>query len=264
MIDFSFKTWLNEWADFGLDKLPRGKQLLRIDPEEKPIQHCNLEYVCNQVSRHKLGIKEGTEPFFGEVQWGKGPGAVKVSIGPFGGTHAIVRKQTTNALGETIWVCKKVLEINNYYDQHEDTLTQNILKLAEEVDGQSIEAPVKDFNGLERLVLFMANELRRNTSQRIFIYEGIRKLEPNEHYIIHFGVTGMGVQRQDQKRLDQMQVEVKYDKERGFIKIAMNELGGPIRSHKWELDPSEFIEYYSPAQTKEEITGTVLSLLNSY
>jgi hypothetical protein len=264
MIDFSFRTWLNEWADFGLDRLPRGKVLDRPDTEEKPLQPLNIEYVCNYLGKHKLGVKEAYEPYFGELQWGTGPGAIKLVFGPWRGLRAVIRRESIDIKGQKKWLCKKVLEVRNYYDKHEDTLTQNLLKLLEEVDKGQIEAPDKDFNGLERLVLHMSHELRRNTSQRIFIYEGIRRIVTNEHYIIHFGCTGMGVQRLGQKRLDQLQLEVRHDKESGFIKVTLQEIGDKITSHGWKIDPPQFTEYYSPAQPREEIIGTVLSLLNSY
>ena len=74
----------------------------------------------------------------------------------------------------------------------------------------------------------------------------------------------MGVQRQGQKRLDQLQVEVKYIPENGYIKVAINELGSRIRSYKWQIDPSQYCEYYMPTQPQEEIIGTLVSLLNSY
>ncbi len=260
MNNFSFKDYL-EWADFGLDKLPRGKIIENPD-DVLPMKPLNIEYVCEQIGKYKLGLKESTDQFFGEMQWGDGPGAVKLSFGPYRGLRVVIKHLTTNLHGEATWVCKKVLEVRNFYDKNEDTLAQKLIKLLEEVDKQGIESPKNDYENLENLVSYMASSLRRNTSQRIFTFEGIRRLTDNKHYIIHFGCMGAGLQRQGQKRLDQLHIEVKY--ESGLIKICCNEIGDSVKSHKWKIDPSQFIEYYSPAQSKEEIVGTVVSLLNSY
>lgn len=257
-----FKEWLAEWADFGLDVVPQ-KNLERMD-DEKPVSPLNVEYVCEQISKFKLGIKEATEPFFGEIEWGEGPGSIQLCFSSSRGAYAVIRRHTKNTLGESVWVCKKVVEIRNFYDRHEDSLAQNLIKMLEEVDNGQIESPVADFTGLERLVLYIADKLKTKTSQRIFLPEGIRRIVTNEHYIIQFGVTGMGVQRAGQKRLDQLHIEVNYNKSLGLIKISCNEVGDRLRSHRWIIDPSQFIEYYSPAQPKEEIAGSLLSLLNSY
>lgn len=263
MQDISFKQWFAEYADFGLDM---GKKLQRViqPDDEKPLYPINLEYVTKDLLTQNLGTKKGKDVYFGEVQWGEGPGALKVTFGPFRGLNAVIRKQCTDLQGETRWICKKVLEVGNYYDKHADSLTVKILDLLKEVDTTNIEAPTNTYEGMERLVLHMASSLRRYTTQTILQYEGIRRLVENKHYIIHFACTGAGVQRQGQKRLDQLHVEMKYDQEGGYIKVAVNEIGDKIKAHKWQIDPSQYCEYYMPTQPQDEIIGTMVSLLNSY
>lgn len=263
MMDISFKKWLAEYADFGLDMGQKRQRIIRAD-DEKPIYPVDLEYVTKDLLTQKLGTKKSKDVYFGEVQWGDGPGSLKVTFGPFRGLNAIIRKQCTDLKGETRWICKKVLEVGNYYDKKADTLSFKILELLKEVDTTNIETPTNAYEGMERLVLQLASDLRRYTTQTVLQYEGIRRLVENKHYIIHFSCTGMGVQRQGQRRLDQLQIEAKYEQDAGYIKIAINEVGDKIKAHKWQIDPSQFCEYYMPTQPQDEITGTMVSLLNSY
>lgn len=266
MNKYSFKDWLSnklyEYADFGFDL--QNKDVPKNLEDENPEVRLNIEYVCDQLSRTNLGIKEALDTYFGEVQWGNNIGAVKVVFGPYGGLRAAIKKLCVDLKGEEKWVCKKVVEVKEKYDRNADSLIQNILKIAEIVDRQQIDAPDANFKQLENLVLHMASVLRRTNKQKILIYEGIKKIKENEHYIIHFGCTGMGVQRQDQKRLDQFQVVVRYFPQEGYISVNGQELGDKIKSHKWIVEPAEFTEFYMPHQPKDEIIETILIHLNSY
>lgn len=257
-----FSNWLKEWADFGLDNNSKDSPLEH--PSEDPILRLNVEYVIRDLKRHNLGIHEAKEGFYGECQWGTEPGAIKVNFGPYGGLRATIRKLTTDADGDKMWVCKEVIMVKNYFDHNPDALIAKLHERLENYDQQNIDSPKKDWNKLEDFVLKLAPYLKNNTTQKPLFFEGIRRIKQNEHYIIHFGCKGAGVQRQDQKRLDQFQIEVTYDKKGGFIKVVGQELGDRIRSHRWSVDPSEFIEYFMPSQPEKEIMECVLVHLNSY
>ena len=181
-----------------------------------------------------------------------------------GGVRVVLRKLIHDLQGDPRWVCKKVIEVKNMYDQYPDKLIFQLQESLTHIDSEGLDAANGDYQNLERLVLRMASELRRKTTQKIFIYEGIRVLKQDHNYIIHFGVTGMGRQRQDQKRLDQFAVQVEYSKKTGLIKIAGNELGDQISKHRWIYDPSEFIEYFSPHQKEEDINQAILTHFNCY
>ena len=262
MKEYVFRKLLNEYADFGLDLVK--KQGRDEDQGDDPIQSLNVEYVIKSLIK-PIGNKNPKSSFFGEVQWGEQDGAIKLNFSPFGGIRVSLRKLTHDLSGEPTWICKKVIEVRHFFDEHPDKLTFKIEENINEMDQQNIDAPLQDFDNLERLVIRIASELKRNTTQRIFIYEGIRRIEENYKYIIHFGVTGHGVQRVGgQKRLDQFAIHVEYSKNTGLIKITGTELGDRIDKHRWQYDPSHFIEYFSPSQKEDEITSAILACFNSY
>ncbi len=263
MQEFSFKAWL-EWADFGLDATKQQPQK-QDKQHDSPIKRLDIEYVINDLKRTKIGAREAlSESFFGEAQWGTEPGALKLSFGPYGGLRAVIRKLSMDLQGNPRWVCKDVLEVKNLYDLKWDSLIQELYEKLNKLDEQGIDAPEPDWKGLENMVLRLASCLRRKSTQKPLMYEGIRKIDKNEHYIIHFGCSGMGRQRQDQKRLDQFQVDVTYDKDLGCVKVVGQELGDKIGRHRWIVDQAEYIEYFMPGQNEEEIMKSVLAHFNSY
>ncbi len=264
MKDYSFNTWLHEYADFGLDmsKRPSG-----ADPEqgEKPIMPLSVEYVVNFLKRKQLGEKTIVpNDLFGEIQWGDQDGALLISFSPFRGNHATLRKLTHDLEGNPQWICKRVIEIKNLFDSHPDKLIFILQESLDKIDNEGIEAPSENFADMQDLVIQLASELRRKTTQKIFMYEGIRVVKENFKYIIHFGVTGMGVQRRGQKRLDQFAIHAEYDKKIGLIKITGTPLGDVISKHRWIYDPSAFIEWFSPYQSEDEINDAVLVNFNCY
>ena len=263
MKDYGFNTWL-EFADFGLDisKRPTDPEMAN---EDQPLQPINVEYIIKSLKGKVLGEKY-TIPndFFGELQWGDNDGAIRLEFTPLGGVRVVLRKLTHNLEGDPIWICKKVIEVKHFFDEHPDSLTFKLQEAVAAIDQEDIDAPDKDFKNLEKLTIRLAGHLRRNTTQKIFMYEGIRVIKENKNYIIHFGVTGMGVQARGQKRLDKFCVQVEHSSKTGLIKIVGNELGDRIDKHRWIYEPSDFIEYFAPGQKEEEINNAILAHLNCY
>lgn len=250
-----FKKWIiQEFADFGFDKVK--KQIVPInDLPEDPI---DLGYVIEEIKRNRPGYK--ANDFFGNAQWGNTPGAVKLEFGPYGGLKAVIRKLSKNLMGEDRWICKKVVEIKDHTDAN--ALAYSLVEDLNEVQNKNIDGP-GNFAHLERLALRLAETLKRKTTQVIFINEGIKKTNENK-YIIHFDVTGMGVQRQGQKRLCQFDVYTEYMKDEGLIRITGEEIGSSIANWEFQADPSQFQEWFSPAQSFDEIINAILAHFNSY
>lgn len=263
MKHYGFNTWL-EFADFGLDMTKRPTTP-DIANQNDPLHPINVEYIIKSLKGKVFGEKYSVpNDFFGELQWGQEDGAVRLSFSPLGGVRVVLRKLTHNLEGDPTWICKKVIEVKHFYDEHPDKLSFKIDETLAEIDYEGIEAPSSDFKDLERLSIRLAGHLRRNTTQKIFIYEGIRVVKENYNYIVHFGVTGMGVQAKGQKRVDKFMIQVEYSKKTGLIKINGNELGDAIDKHRWIYEPSEFIEHFSPAQKEEEITNAILAHFNCF
>jgi hypothetical protein len=264
MKSYKFKSWM-EYADFGLDitQTPAAKNPVEL--YDTPIDKLNVEYVIKSLKNHKFGEKSSKpNDFAGELQWGESDGALQLVFSPLGGVKAGLRKLIHDQEGNPTWICKKVVEVRHFFDTHPDSLSFLLQDSLNEMDQQGLDAPQQDWKGLERLVLNLASTLRRRTTQKIFIYEGIRMIKENEQYIIHFGCTGYGRQRAGQKRLDQFAIHCTYNQKAGTILITGTELGDKIDKYRWIYDPSNFMEYFVPTQHEDEICKAVLAMLNSY
>lgn len=259
-----FSDWLSEYADFGLDlsKRPKIPEMANTDDPLMPLE---VGSVIKSLKGKALGQKHTTyNNFFGELQWGDQDGAIKLTFSPAGGNYVVLKKLIHDLEGDPKWICKKVIEVKNLFDEHPDKLTYQLHESLEEIDREDIDAPMGNYKGLQRLVIKISGDLRRNTTQKIFMYEGIRVVEENYKYITHFGVTGMGVQAAGQRRVDQFAIHSEYSKRSGLIKITGTVLGDHIDKHRWVYSPSTFNEYFSPSQKEEEISKAILGHFNSY
>ena len=259
MKNYKFSKWL-EWADFGFKqdivKSPTN------EPPPGPVKGLDVDNIINNLQRLKSALPISSK-FFGESQWGTGPGAVKIVFTPYGGVKAIVRKLTKNLQGESLWICKRVVEVRHLFDEHPDKLTFVLDKIINEVSNENIDAPSNTFEQTERLVMHWASKLRTARSD-LFFYEGIRRTKENADYSIHFGLHGMGVQRRGQKRVDEFMVRVAYHPNEGYIQIIGQEIDGPTRRHDWRIDQAQWNENYMPSQSIEEIVETQYHLLRSF
>jgi hypothetical protein len=259
MNKYKFLTFC-EFADFGFKqdivKPPTN------DPNAGPLRPLNVEYITRALQRLKMPMKE-TQRFFGELQWGDNAGAVRLQFSPFGGLRAIVRKLSTDLMGEQRWICKRVVEVRHLFDEFPDKLTLELDKVINEVSNENIDAPSNTFEQTERLVLHMASKLRQARSD-LFFFEGIRRTKENLDYSIHMGLHGHGMQRKDQKRVDEFIVRVAYHQNEGYIQIIGQEIDGPTRRHDWAIEQSQWNENYMPSQSIEEIVETQYHMLRSF
>lgn len=264
MKKYSFSKWIGEYADYGLDTSARAATPVMAN-QDYPLQPLNVEYIIKSLKKKTLGEKWSVpNDFFGELQWGENDGSVRLSFSNLGGLRAIVRKLTHDLQGDPIWICKHVIEVKHKFDEHPEKLEYAIEESLVKANEENIDAPNGNYSGLERLTINLASTLRRKTTQNIFMYEGIRVVTEGYKYIIHFGVTGMGVQSRGQKRVDQFSVQTEYSKKTGLIKIAGTELGDSIAQHRWIYSPSQFIEYFSPNQHEDVIDNAILVHFNCY
>lgn len=266
MLNYSFNHWLSlkEWANFGFDQLGAIKNRKGLVPEgDLPLQPLKLEYITDRLKNFAVGFTEADVSFINEITWGQEPGAVKLIFSPLGGLRATIKRKCHDLCGESRWICKKIIEIRHIYDEHPDKLVHNITNVIKELSGQQLDSPSREYKGLERLALKLSINLRQ-IRKDLFVYEGLKKVKPNEHYIIHFGLHGYGVQAPGQRRVNEFLFDMNYDETTGLIKIIGQEVGNSIAGYDWELEPSQWIEYYMPSQNEQEIIESQMRLFHSF
>jgi hypothetical protein len=264
MINYSFRDWLSnlkEYADFGFEKNKTKPK--SANGTDLPIKAVNVEAVIRQMREQKVGEKFSQQRYFSDLQWGEGVGAVRMVISPFGGTKAIFHKLTTDLSGDPLWICKKVVEIKEKYDNDkEGSLEVDLLHALNEVDQGGVDAPNSDYEDLEDLTIRMSSRIRRDMPQW-FVFEGIRKVDDNQ-YIIRFGCRGQGQGRLPMKHLWEFIVDVSYNAEKGYIRTIGCDVKTQIKHNDWALGHAEFNELFVPSQPMEEIITCVSAIVATY
>lgn len=234
-------------------------------------------YVCTNISadiilehlhRMKLGGHECFSNYHDHVQWGRHPGAVQMVISPLGSFKSIIRKLNTNLLGESVWICKEIVpykEILNASIKLDETIAESIFQRIEEYWKEDLDALSHDYDGLERLTVRVAEATRRkDTIPEIFVYRGVRMVEKDRHYNIHFELSGQGVEAPGAARVEQFSIEMAYDKESGMIRSFGHDIQSPTRGHVWYPQPSEWDEVFSPSQDEDQIVSSICAALSTY
>lgn len=264
----SFKNWLvSEGKDiFGFEKASEPKKEKVQD--DLPVTPISADIILEYMHERSLGDQECFSNSHDQVQWGRYPGAVQMVISPLGSFKSIIRKLQKDLLGEDVWVCKQILpfkEILNASVKLDESLAEEIFERIERCWREDIEAPSADYEGLERLTVKVASAARRKgVIPEIFVYRGVRMIEKNRHYNIHFELSGQGVEAPGSARVEQFSIEMAYDKESGMVRSFGHDIQSPTKGHVWYPQPSEWDEKFSPSQDEDQIVAAICAALKTY
>jgi len=248
-----FRRFFEDTDIFGFEPEQSG-----IDPDDnmlsRPIQQFDLELMMEFLSRKKIGMQEAFVPFVSEIQWGREPGAIRLEVDT--GLTFYIKKLGVDKTGNPRWVTKKMFQLNRQgYGGLEDSVSQEVYEHIDKLYQSRIDAPSEGYaaEDLENLVIHLNNKIKR-IAKGIFIPAGIKKLSEYA-YVISLDVTGMGLETQDQRRVEQNQTVVTYDKEQGTIRVFNYNIESPTGGgHKWQIMESDLDIYFFPTQDREEIS----------
>ncbi len=247
-----FRRFLEATDIFGFD-VHRTKYEPDDDIMSRPILQFNVELMMELLSKKSIGKQKPQTPFVNEIRWGEQPGAVKLEVDT--GLTFYIKKLGKDREGNPRWVTKKMFQLNRQgYGGLEDAVAQEIHGHLHNVYESNLDTPREGFTPqeLEDLVSHIYGKMKR-TMKEIFIPVGIKKLQ-DYAYVISLEVRGHGVEAQDQRRVEQNQTMVTYDKEQGTIRIfnynVESDVGG---RHEWALMENDLDLYFFPTQSREEI-----------
>ena len=271
----NFHEWLllrEEWEFkdiFGFES--QYPQFEKKEDDGKPIKRLDSGQVLDELNRLSLGTKKAVHCWHDMVEWGDGNnGDIKVVISPIGSYKVIIRKRQMDLEGNTIWVCKKVMPLNeqSFPDQPVVKPNKSESKIANEIydnllkiDKEFINASKHEFD-LEDLVVEVAQKVRIYAPQ-VFLFDGCRKIDDN-NYIIHMNVRGHGVERRYARRVEQFDINMSFSPKKGTIRAWGCDISSPTKGHKWQLNPSEWDETFASCQSKEEISECIINCFMSY
>ena len=257
----SFRRFFEGTDLFGFDAdrspIEREDNML-----SKPINQFNLELMIELLEKKKIGKQKGSTFFVNEISWGNQPGAVRLFVDT--GLTFYLQKLNKDKLGENCWATKRMFQLNRLgYGGLEDAVSHEIHEQLQKIYEGPLDNPVDDYDDLENLVFQMADRSQK-VMKDIFIPQGIRKID-DYNYIIRCGVRGGGVQEMDQRRVEQNQTLVSYNKNKGVISISnynlTSKVGGP---HSWDIGHKDLDIKCFPSQSREEIAELLAVNLKYY
>lgn len=264
----NFKNWLvSEGKDlFGFERkaVPEKK----ADYDDMPIDSIDADTIMESLMERKIDDMDAFSNFHDHVQWGRHPGAIQMVISPLGSFKSVVRRLQDNLLGERVWVCKKIMPYRDLVSadlSDEHGMADVMFEAIEECRKGEMEPPSKDYSELEKLTLKIAGDARKESIKpEIMVFRGVRMVEKDRHYNIHFECRGHGVEAPGSMRLEQFSIDMSYDPRTGMIRSFGYGIQSPTRQHLWQVQPSEWDELFSPHQNEEEIVSCVCSAFSTY
>lgn len=261
-----FKKFIeNNYDDdiFGFDRLERSKNGPDVhDKNDEPIRQLDIERVMEFLQKIDIGGFQPFSRFHSEIQWGREFGAIKVEVEP--GMRLVFKKLSRDLEGERRWVTTKMYQIDRRgVGGKEESIAQQIIDDVRQESRRSIPGPIRNYSDLGNLTRYIANKMNK-VAQRMFIFEGIKKIAPNNYQII-FELGGQGVEAPDHQKVGQNVTNVSYDDSKGTIRITNYNVQSKVgRSMDWKLDQVGMDMYFFPSQKSEDIAEAVATRFKHY
>lgn len=247
-----FKKFIESRDIFGFE--PKVSDAGGDGMFEKPIHQFDLELMMEYLSHKSIGANEPYSKFMNEINWGSLPGSIKLEVDT--GYTFYIKKLGIDRQGSPKWVTKKMFQLNRQgYGGMEDAIAQEIYQKLETASEGAYDGPQEGFSDddLKSLVLHLY-EKSKHVMKNIFVPMGIKKLQENA-YVFSMEVRGGGCETQGQRRIEQNQTTVTYDKSQGTIRVFNYNVESPVGGpHKWEIMENDIDLYFFPSQSREEIS----------
>lgn len=264
-----FRVWLEAYKDiFGFeeDEVAEKVRLLRR-ADDRPIKPFDITQMLEDMATQRVGRHHGFQRFSNEVQWGTGPGAVKVEVGTQ--MTAYIERAINDLAGNLTWVTKKVYKINaEEYRDYPDAVADALMTDVNQVFGEGLDGPDRHYShdALIDLVEHLVQRIKE-TRHQYFVYEGVKRV--NEHnYIIRFSAKGGGVgalfTTHNQGRINEFLIDVSFNPEAGLLHAILTSVQTGDEGASWEIQPSLFEGWYAPTQAAKDITESLLTSMKYF
>lgn len=265
----SFKHWavLKEWADFGFERKSIEKNICDQDNEEVHLLgHINSDIITNELVRFPpVGYFSARQKMSNLLEWGYDVGALQMFISPLGSYKAIIRRKTRDLQGEETWICQDIIDLNekNGINNEEIPLAHKIYECLNEIHKKEYDSPKSEYKEFDRLANVLFNEVKRNYPAYIMFPIGMKKMS-EDYYKIIFEFRGNGVEAPHQRRVEQFNIDLFWDNKKGLMKCWGYNIESKMRQRTWNVEPSDFEEWFAPTQDIKKIVEAVKTILMTY
>jgi len=246
---------------FGFEKLKRIKKAKK--ESVLPIEPIEIEVIMKELVELPLGTKRGLWDWHDKVSWGNesASGSMLIDLTPIGSFKAFIRKNIIDAEGNNTWICKNVYDFNEHKEKNPTAISMLLYEELTKAD-LDFDSAHHEFDHLEKYALKIAGRMKLMHPE-IMVFNTLKKM--NDHYYLTtFNYRGHGMEAPNTRRVEQFHVHFYFDKKRGLIRSWGNEVSSPTNQHLWQVQPSEWDEYFAPSQTLEEISDAIVGALMAY
>jgi hypothetical protein len=269
----TFMEWLGVPAEqmYGfVGKYDKNPEKKINSYSEEPLEPLEVSLVLDELGwLGPINNKKPKRLFENVMSYGDVADKMQVVVSPYGSLKIILRKVATTLEGNYVPLCYSIYPLINDYnhngvtdDRIENIIANKIADKLQEMDKRMMLSGQKGFEGTRELVLEMAQHVRAN-HPRCMHFEGVIQSAEND-FTIYLQYNGQGVEAPSAKRVEQFDIHVNYDKNTGLIRCWGNEISSPTRQHLWQIQPSEWDEYFSPKQKNNEIVECIMNALYTY
>lgn len=269
MTNLLFKEWLiSEFADYGYESRQGNKPKGGTDiiPGEDVYEVLDPSIIIQELSKMSpIGPNKPEQKWDCCIEWGTGFGAVQLEYTPLGSVRMIVRKKIFDLEGQETWICKYVEALDDVGDsQTEYALAIKFHEVAEKQSQLLTEGPLSEFDELERLAWRLWAATKRDHPSYAMFPIGLKK-QNEDYYKLVFEFRGGGQGDVNHSGfLRQFDIDLFWDKKKGLIKCWGYNIDSAKNRSAWEVNPSEWNEWFSPAQDHTEIIKCVVTSFMQY
>jgi len=269
MNKLSFKHFL-EMANYGYDttdtnRIMGGTEQMQGDGL---FSKFNPNLIIEELTRlPAISTHNAVQIWDEAVQWGSEAGAIRVSASPLGSLRLMTRRLSHDLHGEPMWICKDVLPIKDYRDQHKEIELAHILhKSLEELAQQPIDAPFGEYQELERFAWKLWHTTKKRHPSYIMFPVSLRKQDENYYKLVYeFRGQGVGSPYNGKTgRSEQFNIDLIYYPQKGLIRCMGYDIDSSMRERKFYVQPSEWDEAFSPKDDEDKILENIVKLFLQY
>jgi len=220
--------------------------------------------IAELVSNGNIGNLQLNHKFQDLLEYGSDVGALQLQLTPLGSYKIVVRRKVISVTGEHKWVCKKVFPLNEgEHNTKEEAYASEIHEYLQSLNDQNLDSPNVDYQDFNKLSLKLFANVRRVFPSYCMFPIGMYKKNENYHkYVFEF--RGHGVEAPTGSRAEQFDIDLVYYPKQGMLRCWGYDIDSSKRQHSWKVQPSEWDEWFTPTQHKDEIIESISRTFMTY
>jgi len=231
-----------------------------------PFDNFDLEDFTEHLAKKELRGSRPNYPFVNEVQWGTGPGSIRVRVNSK--WHVLVERQLAAADGINRWALHRLVRVNTAdYRRREEVAADAVFEAVQELDRSGADVTDRRRPDLVALAERITRAVERRCG-KMFHYESAKQHGKND-IAVRFSLTGGGrglvVHGSNQfSSVEAAEVRVIFDEQAGMIRVIHSNIVVEGDGGDWAIQPASFDAMFAPSQKDADIAEAIVTSLKFF